>query len=125
MLKCAILADFLDFENGCCYLNTIARKRRKTHGFLAFLLTNIHYFIGFNTSLSYIRMVMGEKICLNVPFWSISKILKRVAATLTQLHVREEKTHGFLPFLFKNIYLFIDLNTSLSYIRMVMGEKLC
>ena len=29
MLKCAILADFLDFENGCCYLNTIARKRRK------------------------------------------------------------------------------------------------
>ena len=29
MLKCGILADFLDFENGCCYLNTIARKRRK------------------------------------------------------------------------------------------------
>ena len=29
MLKCAIFADFLDFENGCCYLNTIARKRRK------------------------------------------------------------------------------------------------
>ena len=29
MLKCAILADFLDFENGCCYLNTIARKRGK------------------------------------------------------------------------------------------------
>ena len=68
---------------------------------------------------------MGEKLCLNVPFWSISKILKRVAATLTQLHVREEKTHGFLPFLFENIYHFIDLNTSLSYIRMVMGEKLC
>ena len=61
MLKCAILADFLDFENGCCYLNTIARKRRKTHGFLAFLLKNIHYFIGLNTSLSYIRMIMGEK----------------------------------------------------------------
>ena len=34
---------------------------------------------------------MGEKLCLNMPFWSISKILKRVAATLTQLHVREEK----------------------------------
>ena len=124
MLKCAILADFLDFENGCCYLNTIARKRRKTHGFLAFLLKNIRYFIGLNTSLSYIRMVMGEKLCLNVPFWSISKILKTFAATLTQLHVREEKTHGFLPFLFENIYHFIDLNTSLSYIRMVMGEKL-
>ena len=24
-----IFADFLDFENGCCYLNTISRKRRK------------------------------------------------------------------------------------------------
>ena len=53
---------FLDFENGCCYLNIIARKRRKKHGFLAFLLENIHYFIGLNTSLSYIRMVMGEKL---------------------------------------------------------------
>ena len=63
MLKCAILADFLDFENGCCYLNTIARKRRKTHGFLAFLLKIIQYFIVLNTSLSYIRMVMGEKLC--------------------------------------------------------------
>ena len=51
---------------------------------------------------------MGEKLCLNVPFWSISKILKTVAATLTQLHVREEKTHGFRPFLFeKNITLLI------------------
>ena len=29
MFKCAILADFLDFENGCCYLYTIARKRGK------------------------------------------------------------------------------------------------
>ena len=63
MLKCDILADFLDFEKGCCYLNTIARKRRKTHGFLAFLLKNRHYFIGSNTSLSYIRVVMGEKLC--------------------------------------------------------------
>ena len=46
-----------------------------------------------------------------------------VAATLTQLHVREEKTHGFLAFLLKNIYHCIDLNASLSYIRMVMGEN--
>ena len=46
--------------------------------------------------------------------------LKTVAATLTELHVREEKTHGFLAFLFKNIYHFIDFHTSLSYIRMVM-----
>ena len=59
MLKCAILANFLDFENGCCYLNTIARKRRKTHGFLVFLLKNIHHFIGLNILLSYISMVMG------------------------------------------------------------------
>ena len=72
MFKCATLADFLDFENGCCYLNIIARKRGKTHGFLAFLLKNIHYFIGSKTSLSYIRMVMKEKLCLNVPFWQIS-----------------------------------------------------
>ena len=64
MLKCAILADFLDFENDCYYLNTIARKRGKTHGFLAFLLKNRHYFIGSKTSLSYIRVVMGEKIML-------------------------------------------------------------
>ena len=47
-----------------------------------------------------------------------------VAATLTQLHAREEKTHGFLAFLFKKIYHFIDLNTSLFYIRMVMEEKI-
>ena len=99
-------------------------REEKTHGFLAFLLMNMHNFFGLNTSLSYIRMVMGEKLCLNVPFWSISKILKTVAATLTQLHVRQEKTHGFLPFLFENIYHFIDLSTSLSYIMMVMGEKL-
>ena len=47
MLKCAISADFLG----------------KTHGFLAFLLKFIHYVIGLNTSLSYIRMVIEEKIC--------------------------------------------------------------
>ena len=52
MLKCAIFADFLDFENGCCYLNTIACKIKKNHGFLVFLLKIIHYFIGLNTSLS-------------------------------------------------------------------------
>ena len=34
--------------------------------------------------------------------------LKTVAATLTQLHAREEKTHGFLAFLLKNIHYFID-----------------
>ena len=62
-------------------------EKKKTHGFLPFLFENIYHFIDLNTSLSYIRIVMGEKLCLNVPFWSISKILKRVAATLTQLHV--------------------------------------
>ena len=55
----------------------------------------------------------------------ISKILKKVAATLTQLHAREEKKHVFFSFLFKNIHYSIGLNTSLSYIRMVMGEKIC
>ena len=47
-----------------------------------------------------------------------------VAATLTQLHEREEKTHGFLAFLLKIVHYVIGLNTSLFYIRMVMGEKL-
>ena len=58
----------------------------------------------------------------------ISSILKTVAATLTQLHAREERTHGFRAFLLKNIHYFIGLNTSLSYIRMVMGKnyvKMC
>ena len=48
-----------------------------------------------------------------------------VAATLTQLHARKEKTLGFLAFLLKIIHYFIGLNTSLSYFLMVMGEKLC
>ena len=62
MLKYAIFADFLDFENGCCHLNTIARKSGKnTRFFFSFLLKFIHYLIGFKTSLSYIRMVTGEK----------------------------------------------------------------
>ena len=63
MLKCAIFADFLDFENGCCYLNTIACKKRKNTRVSCIFLKIIHYFIGLNTSLSYIRMVMGEKLC--------------------------------------------------------------
>ena len=49
--------------------------------------------------------------------------LKTFAATLTQLHAREEKTHESLAFLLKNIHYFNSLNTSLSYIMMVMGEK--
>ena len=68
MLKCA---HFLDFENGCCYLNTIARKRGKTMGFLHFFLRLYITLLVLNTSLSYIRMVMGEKLCLNVSFWQI------------------------------------------------------
>ena len=62
-VKMCHFADFLDFENGCCYLNTIARKRRKTHGFLSFLLKKRHNFIVSKISLSYIRVVMGEKLC--------------------------------------------------------------
>ena len=48
-----------------------------------------------------------------------------VAATLTQLHAREEKNMGFLHFLLKNRHYFIGSKTSLSYIKVVMGEKLC
>ena len=55
----------------------------------------------------------------------ISSILKTVAVTFTRLHAREEKKNmGFLHF-FKNINYFIGSKTSLSYIRVVMGEKLC
>ena len=70
-------------------------------------------------------MVMGENYVKMCHFLPISKILKTVAATLTQLHTREERTHGFLAFLLKILHYFIGLNTSLLYIRMVMGEKLC
>ena len=66
IIKCAILADFLDFKNGCCYLNIIACNRRKTHGFLAVLFKNIHHLFDLNKSLSYIRSPMGEnyvKMC--------------------------------------------------------------
>ena len=59
MLKCAILADFL-------FLKTVAAtltREEKTHEFLAFLLKKRHYFIGSKTSLSHIRVVIGEKLC--------------------------------------------------------------
>ena len=62
MLKCAIFVDFLDFENGCCYLNTIACTRRKTHGVLAVLFKNTHRFIDLNAFLSYHWPIMGEKV---------------------------------------------------------------
>ena len=62
MLKCAILADFLVLKTVAATLTQLHAREEKTHGFLAFLLKNIHYFIGLDTSLSYIRMVMGEKL---------------------------------------------------------------
>ena len=68
---------------------------------------------------------MGEKICKICHFCLFLRFGKRFAATLTQLHAREEKTHGFLAFLLKFIHYFIGFKTSLSYIRMIMGEKLC
>ena len=40
MLKCAIFADSLDFENGCCYLNHLYTREEKTHRFLAFCLSS-------------------------------------------------------------------------------------
>ena len=58
------------------------------------------------------------------PFLPISLILKTVAATLTQLHAREGKTHELFAFLLKNRHYFIGSKTSLSYIRVVMGEKI-
>ena len=107
-----IFADFLDFENGCCYLNTIARKRRKAHGFLAFLLKNRHYFIGSKTSLSYIRVVIGEKLCSNVPIFADFLDFENVCCYLNTIARKRGKTHGFLAFLLKVIHYFIGLNTS-------------
>ena len=65
MLKCVILLISSILKKVAVnYLYTMhAREGKKTHGFLAFLFKNIHYFIGFKTSLSYISMVMGEKLC--------------------------------------------------------------
>ena len=65
MLNVPFFADFLDFDNGCCLtLTQLHEREEKTHGFLAFLFKIVHYVIGLNTSLFYISMVMGEKICL-------------------------------------------------------------
>ena len=58
-----------------------------------------------------------------MPLLLISYILKTVADTLTRLHAREDKTHWFLAFLFKNINHFIDLNKTLSCIRSIIREK--
>ena len=60
-----------------------------------------------------------------MPIFPIFWILKTVTATLIHLHVKEEKTHGFLACLFKYRHHFIDLKASLAYIRSIMGEKLC
>ena len=63
MLKSAIFADFLDFEIGCCYLNTIAHKR-SNNTWVSCIFAYVHTLLyGLNTSFSYIRMVMGEKLC--------------------------------------------------------------
>ena len=37
MLKCAIFADFLDFENVAATLTHLHAREDKTHGFLSFL----------------------------------------------------------------------------------------
>ena len=55
-------SNFLDFENGYRYLNTFARKGRKTHGFLACLFKYRHHFIDLKASLAYIRSIIGEKL---------------------------------------------------------------
>ena len=63
MLKCAIFADFLDLKTVVATLTQLHAREEKTNGFPAFFLKIIHYVIGLNTLLFYIRMVMGEKLC--------------------------------------------------------------
>ena len=70
---CPFFANFLDFENRCCYLNIIARKRKKTHmSFLHFYLrTDITLLVlkhhcltlGWSWEKNYVKMC---------PFWQIS-----------------------------------------------------
>ena len=92
---CHFFADFLDFENGCCYLNTIARKRRKTHGFLAFLLKIVHYVIGLNTSLFYIRMVKGKNMLKRAFLADFLDFENGRCYLNTIARKRGKKTHGF------------------------------
>ena len=49
MLKCDIFANFLDFENDCYYLNTIACKRTKHTPVSYIFYLKKHYFIDLNT----------------------------------------------------------------------------
>ena len=45
MLKCAFLADFLDFETVAATLTQLHAREEKTHGFLAFLFKNRYYLL--------------------------------------------------------------------------------
>ena len=124
MLKCAIFADFLDFEmTAADILTQLHAREGKTHGFFAFLLKNRHYFIGLNTSLSYIRMVMGEDFMLTCGILAEFIDFENGCCYLNTIARKRRKTYGFLAFLLKNIHYFIGLNTSLFYMRMVMGKN--
>ena len=79
-------------------LTQLHAREEKHMGFLHFYLrTDITLLV-----LKHHRLTLGwsweknyVKMC---PFLPISKILKTFAATLTQLHAREEKHMGFLHF---------------------------
>ena len=62
---------------------------------------------------------------LKCGIFQFSLIFKMVTATLIQLRLREEKTHGFLVFLIKYRHQSSCFNASLSYIRSILGEILC
>ena len=96
------------------------QREGKTYRFLVFLIKYSHHESDFNASLAYMRSIMGE----NLP---ISLIFKTATTTLIQLHVREENTSAFLFSLITYLYRHhsIGFNASLSYIRSIMGEKLC
>ena len=102
MLKCAIFADFLDLEKVAATLTQLHAREEKHMVFLHFSLKNIHYFIGLNTSLSYIRMVMGEKNLLKCAIFADFLDLKTISATLTQLHASKEKNMGILHFFLRS-----------------------
>ena len=63
MLKCAIFADFLDFDVVADTLTQLHAREDKIHAFLAFMFKNINHFIYLNASLSCIRFILVEKLC--------------------------------------------------------------
>ena len=98
MLKCAIFADFLDLEKVAETLTQLHAREEKHMVLLHFSLKNIHYFIGLNTSLSYIRMVMGEKNMLKCAIFADFLDFENGCCYLNTIAHKRRKNMGFVHF---------------------------